>query len=100
MTQKPDKFAELMKEVLDLEPLTFYKEPTNKMDNEQCQALAECYAKKGFRLYMENAINLMMKEAVMNKGDDFARGLRAGRITSLKEFLSVSYKLFNKYPKK
>jgi hypothetical protein len=100
MSKETNKFPELMKELFDLEPLTIYKEPSNKVDTEQYQGLAECYAKKGYRVYLENAVSLMMKEAVMNKGDDFASGLRAGRIVALKELLSVSHRAFNKLPKK
>lgn len=95
-----DKITELMEEILNEEPMTIYKEPTNEINSAQNQALAECYAKEGFRKYMENAINLMIKNAAIRKGTDYIDGIRRGKIIALKQLLSVSGKAYRKHPVK
>lgn len=87
--EKLEGLNKLMKTMLEIEPLVEFKEPKNDIDAQQKYSLAQCYKDKGFREYLENAINQQTKYAATNGVDIVDRVHHQARVILLKELLVV-----------
>lgn len=88
--------------ILGEEPLVEFKEPMTELSHEQFYALAKMYSEKGFRMYLENAINSSMRAAATKSDDITSLIYNKSRIILLKELLNITkraYEDFNKLQK-
>jgi hypothetical protein len=92
------KYKELLKE-LEIEPLVDYSEPINEMGEIWREALARMYSDRGFRSYLENAINIAIKSSAMNGIEPTDIAFRKGRIEVLKELYIISKNCYDKIEK-
>lgn len=89
----------LVCEMLGAVPLIAYKEPTNDVDAEWNSALARMYSDRGFRTYLENAVNLFTRAAAIGSADIVSLTYNKARIITLKELLIVSKNAFEQLNK-
>ena len=89
----------LLNSMLGAEPLVEYKEPSNDLIAEWNYALAKMYSDKGFRSYLENAVNLSTKSAVIKSDDIVSLVYNKARIIAFKELLIVSKNAFEQLNK-
>jgi len=83
------KIVELMKTL----PLPEFKEPMTEQRHEMVVGLAQMYANKGFRLYLEYTIQNQLQATLKaeNMNDLF---FQKGRILTLKELYNLAKKEF------
>jgi hypothetical protein len=94
-----DKLKEINKLVsamLHAEPLTEFVDPGPKTEaeHEQKAALAKMYADRGFRSYLQDAVNRSIKAAAINSDDIASLIYNKARIILLKELLQVAEKAY------
>ena len=91
---KLEELNKVLKEVLDIDPITDYQEtvPTNLQ--EMKFGLALCYKEKGFREFLQNEINRAIKNAAIASDDEKTGAMFKGRVLTLKELLVKSKKAF------
>ena len=97
--EKIEVVNELLAQMLGSEPLVEFKEPINEIEAEQNYALAQMYSNRGFRSYLENAINRSIKSAVINSDDMTTLCYNKSRVILLKELLIVAKKSFENLEK-
>lgn len=85
--------------MLGAEPLMEFSEPMDEPKHEQNYALAQMYANKGFRTYLEDSINRSIKSAAMHSDDMVSLVYNKARIILLKELLVVSKRSFESLEK-
>lgn len=83
-----------VKEVLDESPVTTASRSRIDITETYHQCLAECYASKEWREYMENLINALTRDAVNNFQNIEDIRFKQGKIVSLKELLIRSKQAF------
>lgn len=93
------EFNKFLREVLLMEPLTDFEEPKGELDHEMKEGLAQAYAIRGFRKYLERAVNVSIHNAAMSSGNEEIRGVFKGRALSLKELLLKGKRAFEQYEK-
>ena len=99
MTETKDLNA-LLQAVCNIEPLTEYEEPIPEPDQEMKFGLAQVYANKGYRKYMENVINKSIKNAALFADDALQGAAMKGRVITLKELLIKSKRAFEDFEAK
>lgn len=92
--EKIQGLNKLLSGMLGAEPLVEYREPSNDLVQEWNYALAKMYADKGFRTYLENAVNLSTKSAVTKSDDIVSLVYNKARVIAFKELLIVSKNAF------
>ena len=90
----------VLREICNIDPLIEYEEPMPEPDQEMKYGLAEVYANKGYRKYMENVINKAIKNAALLADDTLQGATMKGRIITLKELLIKSKRAFEDFSKK
>lgn len=97
--KKIEKLNILVEKLLNLDPLTSYVEKGPENVQEMNYALAQMYALKGFRDYLELNIRRQIHRAAIH-GEDVFDGVSAkARILTLKELLVNAKTAFNEYNK-
>lgn len=92
-------YNELLKEISGVESLPDYQNPKNELDHEINYALAEMYANKGFRTYLENTVNQAIKSAALRCENERDMIFAKARILTLKELLVISRRAFEQLQK-
>ena len=94
-----ETYNDLLKACDSLEPLVPYEEPTASTPTDSVIALATMYANKDYRTFLSNAINIQIRSTALYATGDTEVMLGRGRITALKELLSLSKKCFDNLEK-
>ena len=82
-------------ETIHAEPITeFSNQRMDDTDYEQNYALAQMYAMKGYRVYLENQINKSIKTAAIGNEDFVDMMYNKARIMAFKELLIVAKNAF------
>lgn len=89
-----EKINSELKRFMDTPPLVEYVEPMTQPNAEMLGALADCYASKGWRTYMVNAINQQTRAAVTKATTEVEMAFSKARILTLKELLIVARKAY------
>jgi hypothetical protein len=94
-----DKLKEINKLVsamLHSEPMTVFTDPGPKseFEHEQKASLAKMYADRGFRTYLQEAVNRSIKASAMYSDDLISLVYNKSRIILLKELLQAAEKAF------
>lgn len=76
--------------ILDQEPRTVVKRPSVKVLEPYHDCLAKCYVVSGFREYMDDLINALIRDGFANAKDNVDLAKRQGKVEGLKELLSRS----------
>ena len=96
--EKSEGLQKLLETILKIEPLD-YKSPKSELDYEQRFALAQVYALKGYRSYLENAINRFIYASAVNSNDEISLACNRARIILLKELLILAKKSWEEIDK-
>lgn len=88
----------VLSELSDIEPLVEFSEPMNEISHEMNYALAQMFASKGFRNYLEMAINSQIKSLLKTETTNDIFFIK-GRILTLKELLIISKRAFENVSK-
>lgn len=89
------KINEVVAYLDGIEPLIEFKEPMNEISHEMNYALAQMFANKGYRSYLENNLNAQIKSLMRAETTNDIFYLK-GRIITLKELLIVAKRAFEK----
>lgn len=92
--EKIQGLNKLLMEMLKMEPLIEFKEPLTEIGHEQFNGLAQMYANRGFRSYLETAVNKAIKNSAINSDDLISMAYNKSRVILLKELLVISKKAF------
>lgn len=98
-TKKPMEMKDvnkLLNTAVGNTPVLEFKEPTNEVLEEQNYALAQMYAMKGYRSYLENAINLNIQYGATRSETLTDMVFFKSRVETLKSLLNVSKKAFER----
>ena len=88
----------IIQEQFKLDPIEF-KEPT-VINEEMKQALAECWSKPGFRMYLENSINILIKNSAVHSATMEDLAARKGGIIFLTQLRMKCADCFHNFNKK
>ena len=88
----------IIQEQFKLDPIEF-KEPT-AVNEEMKQALAEAWAKPGFRMYLDNSINILIKNSAVHSATLEDMAARKGGIVFLTQFKARCADCFHNFNKK
>lgn len=95
MNDKLKEINKLVNEMMGAEPMIEYREPVPDVDREQFYALGEMYKNRGYRSYLENALNKATKNTATNSIDEVSLAYNKSRMILLKELLLVARNAFN-----
>ncbi len=90
---------DILKSVLEMEPLTTFKEPMSEANHQMKFGLARMYAEPGFRAYLENQLNAAIKNAALSSHDEKLGAGFKFRILTIKELISKSKEAFQESEK-
>ncbi len=95
---KIEDLNKIIQEQFKLDPIDF-SEPTTT-NEEMKQALAEAWAKPGFRMYLDNAINILIKNSAIHSATLEDMAARKGGIVFLTQFRMKCADCFHNFNKK
>lgn len=83
-----------LKEILDESPKTTGEKAKINVLETYHECLAQAYTTEGWRHYMENLINVLVRDAVISFDDIEQLRYKQGKIAGLKELLTRSERAF------